>query len=95
MTIDSVTLLGRPITRDQVLAALREFDSAYRDTNEYDGWLDKRTYKYALGHAGRLYPCKYILSVASGFGLDKFGGGQQTNSKLRRLGFEVIDKPSQ
>lgn len=91
--MDSVTLLGRPITRDQVLAALRDFDSAYRDTNDYDRWLDKRTYEYALRHAGRLYPCKYILSVASGFDLTKFGGGQQTNSKFQRLGFEVIDKP--
>jgi len=93
--MDSVTLLGRAITRDQVLAALRDFDSAYRDTNEYDRWLDKRTYKYALRHAGRFYPCKYILSVASGFDVSVFGGGQQTNSKFRRLGFEVIDKPWQ
>jgi len=91
--MDSVTLLGRPITRDQVLAALRHFDSAYRDTNDYDRWLDKRTYKYALPHAGRLYPCKYILSVASGFDLTEFGGGRQTNSKFEGLGFEVIDKP--
>ena len=91
--MDFVTLLGRPITRDQVSAALRHFDSAYRHTNDYDRWLDKRTYKYALRHAGRLYPCKYILSVASGFDLTKFGGGQQTNSKFQRLGFEVIDKP--
>jgi hypothetical protein len=93
--MDSVTLLGRTITRDQVLAALRQFDSTYRDTNEYDGWLEKGTYKYALEHAGRLYPCKYILSVASGFDVGAFGGGQQTNSKFVRLGFEVIDKPGE
>ena len=91
--MDSVTLLGRAMTREQVLAALSDFDAAYADTNDYDRWLDKRTYKYALRYAGRLYPCKYILSVASGFDLTEFGGGQQTNSKLRRLGFEVIDKP--
>jgi len=91
--MDFVTLLGRPVTRDQMLAALKDFDSAYRDTNDYDRWLDKITYKYALRHAGRLYPCKYILSVASGLDVTDFGGGQQTNSKFQRLGFEVIDKP--
>jgi len=91
--MDSVTLRGRAITREQVLGALRQFDSAYRDTNDYDGWLDKRTYKYAVRHDGRLYPCKHILSVASGFDLTEFGGGQQTNSKFEGLGFEVVDKP--
>ena len=93
VTMDFVTLFARPITRDQVLAAFRHFDSAYRDTNDYDRWLDNRTYKYALRQAGRLYPCKFILSVASGCDLNEFGGGQQTNNKFRRLGFEVIDKP--
>ncbi|MGB3905716.1 MAG: hypothetical protein WBB22_12405 [Anaerolineae bacterium] len=95
--MDVVTLLGRPITRDDVVAALRHFDSMYPDTNDYNGWLDKRTYKYALRyavrHERRLYPCKYILSLASGFDVTEFGGGQQTNNKFRRLGFEVIDKP--
>jgi len=91
--MDSVTLLGGPVTRDDVLAALRHFDSMYADPNEYDRWLDKRTYKYAVRYAGRWYPCKYILSLASGFEVTVFGGGQQTNNKLRRLGLEVIDKP--
>ena len=91
--MDFATLLGKPITRDDVLAALRQFDAEYPDTNDYDGWLDKATYKYALRHAGRLYPCKYILSLASGWDLDRFSGGEQTNSKFRGLGFDVIDKP--
>ena len=89
----SAMLLGVPITRDDVLAALGHFDNEYPDTNDYDRWLDKRTYQYALRHAGRLYPCKHILAEASGFDVTDFGGGQQTNSKFRRLGFEVIDKP--
>ena len=93
VTVEVVTLLGKPVTRDDVLAALRRFDAEYRDTNDYDRWLDKGTYKYALQHAGRLYPCKYILSLASGWALDRFGGGQQTNRKLKALGFDVIEKP--
>jgi 5-methylcytosine-specific restriction protein A len=93
VTMVCVALLGRPISKDGVLAALRDFDVTYPDTNDYDGWLDKRTYKYALLHAGRLYPCKYILSSASGLALSEFSGGEQTNSKFRRLGLEVTDKP--
>ena len=91
--MDLVTLLGSPITRDDVLAALRHFDAEYCETNDYDRWLDKRNYRYALRYRARLYPCKHILAEASGFDVSDFGGGQQTNSKLRRLGFEVIDKP--
>ncbi len=55
--------------------------------------MDKRKYKYALQHAGRLYPCKYTLSLASGWPLDSFSGGQQTNDKFEDLGFDVIEKP--
>ena len=93
MTMGSVTLLGKPIARDDVLAALRQFDSMYPDPNDYDRWLDKRNYHYALRYRGRLYPCKYILSVASGWALTEFSGGEETNSKFCGLCFEVIDKP--
>jgi len=89
----SVTFLRRKVTRQDVLDALNQFDSDYSDTNDYDSWLDKGNYKYAVQHLGRLYPCKYILSLASGFDRRDFNGGEQTNSVFRRLGFEVIDKP--
>ena len=91
--MDVVTLLGRPITREKVLRAFRHFDTEYPNTNDYDRWLEKRTYRYAVQQAGHLYPCKYILSLASGFDVSDFGGGQQTNNKFKRLGFKVIDKP--
>ena len=91
--MDAVTLLGIPITGDGVVEAMRQFDAQYRVTNDYDRWLDKETYHYAVRHAGRLYPCKYILSLASGWPLDRFGGGQQTNRKFKALGFDVIEKP--
>ena len=91
--MDAITLLGTPITRDDVLAALTHFDAEYPDTNDYDRWMDKRNYRYALRCRGRLYPCKHVLAEASGFGVSDFGGGQQTNSKFKSLGFDVIEKP--
>ncbi len=93
VAMDSVTLLGRPITRDDVLASLRRFDAEYRDTNDYDRWLDKGNYRYALRYRERLYPCKYVLAGASGLDVSDFGGGKQTNSKFTALGFDVIEKP--
>jgi len=89
----SVTFLRRKVTRQDVLDAVKEFDSEYPDTNDYDSWLDKGNHKYAVQHLGRLYPCKYILSLASGFDRLEFGGGEQTNCVFRQLGFKVIDKP--
>ena len=74
MSMDAVILLGTPITRDDVLVALRQFDAEYHDPNDYDRWLDKRNYQYALRHRGRLYPCKHILAEASGFDVTAFGG---------------------
>lgn len=89
----SVTFLRKKVTRQHVLDALNRFDNEHPDTNDYDSWLDKGNYKYALEHRARLYPCKYILSLASGFDRRDFGGGEQTNSVFRTLGFEVIYKP--
>lgn len=84
-----VTFLGRMIARQHVLDALKEFDVAYPDAE----WLDDDKYKYAILYEDKLYPCKRILSLASGFDVSEFSGGDQTNNVLRRLGFEVIDKP--
>jgi hypothetical protein len=86
------TFKGETITRDAVLRALRRFDEAYPDTNQYDNWLDKGNYKYALSYGGKLYPCKHILSEASGLHIRSFSGGEETNRVFRELGFEVVAK---
>ena len=83
---------GSPITRQAVLQVIQRFDQDYPDTNQYDNWLDKDTYRYALHHNGRRYPCKYILSEASGVPTTEFSGGEQTNRVFRHLGFEVTVK---
>ena len=91
--MNSVTFLGQEITRQQVIDALNQFDSQYPNTNDYDSWLDKGMYRYAVRYGGNLYPCKFVLSLASGFDVSDFGGGEQTNRVFGRLGFEVISKP--
>jgi 5-methylcytosine-specific restriction protein A len=89
----SVIFKGASITAQDILAAMSDFDSQYPDTNDYDSWLDKETYKYAVRHNNKLYPCKHILSQATGIGTSGFSGGKQTNNVFRKLGFHIIDKP--
>ena len=88
------TFKGTTITTQDVLAAIGHFDAQYPDANAYDSWLEKAVYKFALDHNGKLYPCKYILSQASGIDTTEFSGGPQTNRVFQRLGFHIITKPS-
>lgn len=78
------------VTAQDVSAAMQAFDATYPDTNDYDNWLDKATYKYAVSREGRLYPPKHILSEATGISTADFSGGEQTNRVFEQLGFEVI-----
>jgi glycolate oxidase iron-sulfur subunit len=90
---EMILFLGRRITRDDVLRAMREYDGSVSLPAVYDNWLAKDNFKYALIYDHKLYPPKYILSLASGFSTQKYNGGEQTNSAFRALGFEIIDKP--
>ncbi|MBK8902101.1 MAG: hypothetical protein IPM53_13020 [Anaerolineaceae bacterium] len=83
---------GTLVTRDAVLRALRKFEQDYPDTNDYDSWLEKKNYQYAVQFNGRLFPPKYILSEVSGTSTKEFTGGEQTNRVFRALGFEVVSK---
>lgn len=77
------------ITRDAVIQALEEFHRLYPDTNDYENWLEKDTYIYALRYQDRLYPPKHILSVVSGVSTTEFSGGEEINRVFRQLGFDV------
>ncbi len=83
---------GKYVKTNDILTAIHKFDAQYPDSNSYDAWLENETYKYAVQHGGKLYPCKYILSQATGIDTSKFNGGSQTNSVFHRLGFRVIHK---
>jgi hypothetical protein len=75
----SVRFKGETVNRQQILQVLDQFKHDYPDTNDYDNWLDKGTYRYALQYQNRLYPCKYILSQATGVPTANFNGGKETN----------------
>ncbi len=87
-----VMFLGKYITREMVLDALRLFDQKYPNTNNYDHWLEKNNYKFELIEKGRRYPPKHILSEICGIPTEKFGGGYQTNKVFRGLDFVIIEK---
>ena len=90
--MSSTIFKGSEVMREDVLRAIKDFDAQYDYTNQYDSWLDKGTYKYALQYKGKLYPCKHILSRATGISVAEFSGGEQTNRVFRDLGFEVVPK---
>lgn len=97
--MSSAMFKGRFFTCQDILDAMSRFDAKYPNTNDFTGrqgalkgWLENRTFEYAVRHRGRLYPPKYILSKASGVPRYVFSGGSQTNRVFRELGFEVIEK---
>lgn len=85
---------GMTITYDAVRQTLKEFNDNYPNPNDYDQWLERDGYKYALEFGGRLYPPKYILSEITGFPITDFSGGDQTNRVFEQLGMVIVDKPA-
>ena len=45
--MDGVKFRGKVVTRHHILSAIRAFDAKYPNTNDYKGWLEKGSYKYA------------------------------------------------
>jgi len=85
---------GNRINKEQIIEALKKFDKSF-PTNSYDSWLKKRTYKYAIKHNDKLYPPKYILSIASGLDTPTFSGGTITNRIFHGLGFTIVNKTTE
>ena len=84
-------MIPTTITADHVRAGLKLIDR--------DGVPKGRHSRgYELVHSGKRYPPKYAVAlagkVATGSLLDSesFGGGVETNSFLKRLGFTVVAK---
>ena len=78
------------IEREHIIKAIREIDS--------NGILPGRESRsFLLIFEGKRYPPKYVLSLANKFvngeKLDplRFGGGQETNNFLKRLGFDIVE----
>jgi 5-methylcytosine-specific restriction protein A len=86
------TFRGITITKEQIQKALAGFRAQYPDPDDFDNWLQKRSYKFAIRLDDRLYPPKHILSVVTGIPTTDFSGGEQTNRVFRQLGFDVVEK---
>jgi len=86
---ESITLKGRTVTRQDVLAACAAYDEMGKDE-----FLAARGYsdavRYHLRLDGRSYPSKAILGVAAGLtSKEFFGGAAHTVAQLGQLGFHV------
>ena len=84
-------MIPESIKREHILKALEEITRseipAQRSSEKFD-----------LEYNNRLYPPKYVISIANKYAnnyeLDHsaFGGGDETNTFLKSMGFNIIDK---
>jgi hypothetical protein len=72
------------VKREQILAAMKEFDLRFRSTEDDSGRL------YAVEEEGRQYPPKRILELATGVPRNKFYGGKPSNDVFVGLGFHIV-----
>ena len=78
-----------PSTRQQLIEAIEKFDIEYRNQPEFSGFESNRSQKYALNYEGELYPPKMIIHLATGIERRSFNGGEESNSYLKKYGFEI------
>lgn len=69
-----ISFMNRSVSEKEVINALSEFDHRFPETNDFDQWLDKANYKYAIKFEDRLYPPKYILNMITHVNLSEFNG---------------------
>lgn len=81
-------MISKNITRDTVIKAMKEIDENGIPKN-------RLSTKYSVSYEGKLYPPKYVLSIANrienGVVLNAadFSGGYESNTFLKALGFEI------
>jgi 5-methylcytosine-specific restriction enzyme B len=77
-------------TREDIVRALSLFDAKMRNAEEWSGWEGRENHKWAVLHAGRQYPVKEIISLATGSPVGDFSGGAESNEYLEALGLSVV-----
>jgi copper chaperone CopZ len=86
-------MIPSKITSEHVKKALAEIDAGSIPPG-------RKSTKFVLIFNGKRYPPKYVLSLANKFVVGEeldpssFGGGQETNKFLTRLGFEIAESSS-
>ncbi|MGE6548265.1 hypothetical protein ACQKFK_04370 [Bacillus mycoides] len=84
-------MIPENILRNHVLKAIQEVDDKGIPKN-------RKSTKFQLLYDDKLYPPKYIISLANKYSNGKelepweFGGGIETNNFLKRLNFKIVDK---
>lgn len=81
------------LTKGAVRAAMATFDADLRGSKEWLGWEQNQAHKYAIEQAGRLYPVKQIVSLASGIPVSKFSGGVgagQANAAAKEADLQIV-----
>jgi hypothetical protein len=73
---------------------MEKFDRELRGTEEWLGWEQKETYKYAIVHDDRRYPVKQVISMATGEPKTNFSGGFEANNYISKRGLSVTDLQS-
>lgn len=91
----SVVFKTVSVSKEDILDAMSKFDKQHANPQDYDHWFRKGNYKHAVKHGERYYPVKHILSKATKIESSSFSGGDQANAVFRKLGFQIVPKPSQ
>ncbi|WDY56230.1 HNH endonuclease [Pseudomonas sp. PSKL.D1] len=83
----------KSVSKERIDTALHHFDQELRGKREWLGWESNLAHRYAIQVAGKHYPAKKIVSLATGVPVSDFSGGHPTNSYLQKRGFTVIELP--
>lgn len=81
------------LTGDEVSKAIARFDADLRGRKEWAEWEQNKAHKYAIDLAGKLYPVKQIVSLASGIPVSEFSGGagaERGNEAAEEAGFRIV-----
>ena len=82
-----------PIDAASLQAAMDRFDKELRGSPDWQGWQENQAHIYAISRNGHLYPVKQIISLATGTPVAHFSGGNEANSYLENLGFNITSLP--
>lgn len=83
----------RNSSAEQITEALVRFDRDHRDQADWADWTQNRSHKYAIQSDDKLYPVKFVISLATGQPTSEFSGGDkpgQAAHYVAERGFEIV-----
>ena len=89
-TVNRVPFRGGEISDKAVHMALQGFDRAYKNSNDFEQWLERGHIAEALVYGGRFYPPAHVVQAASG---EAGVGEAEAKEVLQALGFRLIETP--